>query len=121
MSDRFSRIEARLGGIDQALADVYRRIEALEASELRSPAVRDELPPAAVEVSPLAALPVAGRPDFPLSSRSSAGRLSCSEERTFCALSPNPAGFPGAPVSCWVSRMPSHGSAQPIAPAGPVR
>ena len=39
MSDRLSRIEARLGGIDQALADVHRRIDALEALELRSPAV----------------------------------------------------------------------------------
>ena len=31
MSDRLSRIEARLGAIDQALADVHRRIDALEA------------------------------------------------------------------------------------------
>ena len=37
MSDRLFRIEARLGGIDQALADVHRRLDALEALELRSP------------------------------------------------------------------------------------
>jgi hypothetical protein len=78
MSDRLSRIEARLGAIDQALADIHiearlgaidqaladvqRRIDALEAGELRSPAVlRGTLAPA-IEEPPLPLLNV-GRPD----------------------------------------------------------
>lgn len=62
MSDRLSRIEARLGGIDQALADVHRRIGALEALELRpSEALRPGIPPTTSEaISPLLS---AGRPD----------------------------------------------------------
>ena len=105
MSDRLSRIEARLGGIDQALADVYRRIEALEAMSCvrRQCAMNFPLPPS--RRPRWRHCRSRAGPTFPLSSRSSAGRLSCSEARTFCALSPNPAGFPGAPVSCWVSRM----------------
>jgi hypothetical protein len=63
MSDRLSRIEARLVAIDQALADVHRRIDALEARELRSPAApRATLAPAIGE-SPLS-LPSVGRPDL---------------------------------------------------------
>jgi hypothetical protein len=39
MSDRLSGVEARLGGIEQALADITRRIDALEGRELRPLAV----------------------------------------------------------------------------------
>jgi hypothetical protein len=62
MSDRLSRIEARLGGIDQVLADLHRRIDALEARELRSPGVlHPELPfTSGLTPSPL---PGAGRSD----------------------------------------------------------
>ena len=49
MSDRLSRIEARLGAIDQALADVHRRIDALEALPLRpSSSLDTDLAPAIV-------------------------------------------------------------------------
>ena len=49
MSDRLSRIEARLGAIDQALADVHRRIDALEALALRpSSSLDTDLAPAIV-------------------------------------------------------------------------
>ena len=37
MSDRLSRLEARLGGIDQALADITRRIDALEGRSCARP------------------------------------------------------------------------------------
>ena len=62
MLDRLSYIDARLGEIDRALADVHRRIAALEALELRPAAVsRPGIPPTASEaISPLLS---AGRPD----------------------------------------------------------
>ena len=78
MSDRLSRPQARLGAIDQAvadantaarlgaveqaLADVQRRLAALEARELRSPASPAALAPSASE-SPWPLLG-AGRPDL---------------------------------------------------------
>ena len=50
MSDRLSRTDARLGAIEHALADVHRRIAALELSDGRSPAVlRGALAPAIAE------------------------------------------------------------------------
>jgi hypothetical protein len=78
MSDRLSRPEARLGAIeqaladgnisarlgriDQALADIHRRLDALEARELRSPApLRAELAAMREETSPLLSI---GRPDL---------------------------------------------------------
>ena len=63
MSDRLSRIEARLGAIDQALADVHRRIDALEALQLRPSAVlHTDLAPASVGAP---APPLSfGRPDL---------------------------------------------------------
>ena len=62
MLDRLSYIDARLGEIDRALADVHRRIAALEALELRPSEVsRPGIPPTASEaISPLLS---AGRPD----------------------------------------------------------
>src|SRR6187402_2242714 len=62
MLDRLSCIDARLGEIDRALADVHRRIAALEALELRPSEVsRPGIPPTASEaISPLLS---AGRPD----------------------------------------------------------
>ena len=56
MSDRLSRIEARLGGIDQALADVHRRLDALEALELRFELIQT---PCAVGIGLLGAVIVA--------------------------------------------------------------
>src|SRR4029453_2729438 len=65
MSDRLSRIEARLGGIDQALADVHRRLDALEALELRSaPALHSDPLSATVETPLPLPLLSAGGPDF---------------------------------------------------------
>ena len=65
MSDRLSRTEARLGGIDQALADVHRRLEALEALELHSPpALHPEPLSAPIETPSPLPLPGAGGPDF---------------------------------------------------------
>ena len=65
MSDRLFRIEARLGGIDQALADVHRRLDALEALELRPPpALRSEPLSATVEAPSPVSWPSAGGLDF---------------------------------------------------------
>jgi hypothetical protein len=62
MSDRLSRIEARLVGIDQALADVRRRIDALEAGEPRPAAhLRAGLAPSSELPEPLFGI---GRPDL---------------------------------------------------------
>ena len=63
MSDRLSRIEARLGAIDQALADVNQRLDALEAGGLRSPAVLSGTLAPAIGDTPVPLLS-AGRPDF---------------------------------------------------------
>jgi hypothetical protein len=65
MSDRLSRIEARLGDIDQALADVHRRLDALEALALYSaPALRSEPLTATIETSSPLPLRSAGGPDL---------------------------------------------------------
>jgi hypothetical protein len=65
MLDRLCRIEARLGGIDQALADVHRRLDALEALELRSPpALRFEPLAATIEAPSPVPLLSAGGLDF---------------------------------------------------------
>jgi hypothetical protein len=62
MSDRLSRIDARLGLIEQGLADVRRRIDALEDRELRlSVTPRPDPSPAINEA--LLPLPRASRPD----------------------------------------------------------
>ena len=62
MSDRFSRLEARLGGIDRALAEATRRIDALEAREPgRAAAPGTDTSPAIPETP--SSLPGVGRAD----------------------------------------------------------